>query len=47
MFNEQRYMYMNDAYFTPHKIRFPYEVKKVFDRILHELEYMFDTLGFL
>ena len=38
MFNAQRYMHMNDAYFTPSPIRFPYEVKKVFDQILHELQ---------
>ena len=24
MFNAQRHMHMNDAYFTPHQIRFPY-----------------------
>ena len=40
MFNIQRYMHMNDAHFTPHQIRFPYEMKKVFDRILHELQYL-------
>ena len=41
MFNAQRYMLMNDAYFTPHhQIRFPYEMKKVFDRIVHELQYL-------
>ena len=40
MFNAQRYMYMNDAYFTHHHIRFPYEMKKVFDRIVHELQYL-------
>ena len=40
MFNAQRYMHMDDAYFTPHQIRFPYEVKKVPDRILHELQYI-------
>ena len=40
MFNAQRYMHMNDAYFTPHQIRFPYEMKKVFDRILHEPQYL-------
>ena len=33
MFNTQRYMRMNDAYFVPSTIRFPYEMKKVFDRI--------------
>ena len=36
MFNAQRYMHMNDAYFAPLTIRFPYELKKIFDRILHE-----------
>ena len=30
-------MYTNDAYFAPSTIRFPYELKKIFDRILHEL----------
>ena len=38
MLNAQRYMSMNDAYFAPSTIRFPYEMKKVFDRILHELQ---------
>ena len=33
-------MHMNDAYFAPSTIRFPYEVKKVFDRILRELQYL-------
>ena len=40
MFNAQRYMHMNDAYFAPSMIRFPYEVKKVFDRILRELHHL-------
>ena len=40
MFNAQRYMHMNDAYFAPSTIRFPYELKKIFDRILHELQYL-------
>ena len=40
MFNAQRYMSMNDAYFTPHQIRFPYEMKRVFYRVLHELQYL-------
>ena len=40
MFNAQRYMHMNDAYFTPSTIRFPYEMKKVFDLILRELQYL-------
>ena len=33
-------MHMNDAYFAPSTIWFPYEMKKVFDRILHELQYL-------
>ena len=40
MFNTQRYMHMNDAYFTPSTIRFPYEFKKIFDWILHKLQYL-------
>ena len=40
MFNEQRYMYMNDAYFATSTIRFPYGLKKIFDRILHGLQYL-------
>ena len=40
MFNAQRYMHMNDAYFVPSTIRFPYELKKIFNRILHELQYL-------
>ena len=40
MFNAQRYMHMNDAYFTPHQIRFPYEMKNVCERIVHELQYL-------
>ena len=40
MFNAQRYMHMNDAYFAPSTIRFPYELKKIFDRILHEMQYL-------
>ena len=40
MFNAQRYMYMNDAYFAPSIVWFPYEMKKVFDRFLHELTYL-------
>ena len=39
MFNAQRYMSMNNAYFAPSTMRFPYEMK-VFDRILHELQYL-------
>ena len=38
MFSAKRYMSMNDAYFTPSTIRFPYEMKTLFDRILHELQ---------
>ena len=40
MFNAQRYMHMHDAYFAPSTIRFPYELKKIFDRVLHELQYL-------
>ena len=40
VFNAQRYMHMNDAYFAPSTICFPYEIKKLFDRILHKLEYL-------
>ena len=41
MFNAQRYMHMDDAYSPPSStIRFPYELKKIFDRILHELQYL-------
>ena len=40
MFNAQRYMHMNDAYFVPSTIWFPCEMKKVFDQILHELQYI-------
>ena len=40
MFNEQRYMHMNDAYFAPSMIRFLYVLKKIFDRILHQLQYL-------
>ena len=39
IFNAQRYMHTNGAYFAPSTIRFPYELKKIFDRILHELQY--------
>ena len=31
------YMHMKDAYFTPDQVTFPYEAKKIFDRIVHEL----------
>ena len=40
MFNAQSYMYRNDAFLAPSPIRFPYELKKIFDRILHELQYL-------
>ena len=40
MFNAQHYMHMNDVYFAPSTIWFPYEMKKVFDQILHELQYL-------
>ena len=40
MFNAQRYMHMNDAYFAPSAIWFSYEMKMIFDRILHELQYL-------
>ena len=30
MFNAQRYMHENDAYFAPSMTRFPYELKKIF-----------------
>ena len=40
MFNAQRYMSMNDAYIAPSTNCFPYEVKKVFERILHQLQYL-------
>ena len=31
---------VNGAYFAPSTIRIPYELKKIFDRILHELQYL-------
>ena len=40
MFNAQRYMHMNDAYFAPSTILFPYDMKKKFHRILYELQYL-------
>ena len=46
MFNAQRYMHMNDAYFTPSTIRFPYEMKKIFERILHQLPYLAGMIKF-
>ena len=38
MFNAQRYMHMDDGYLAPSTIRFPAELRKIFDRILHELQ---------
>ena len=32
-----RYMHVNNAYFAPSTIQFPYVLKKIFDRILHEM----------
>ena len=29
MFNAERYMHMDDAYFTPDQVMFPYEAKKI------------------
>ena len=40
MFNPQRYMHVNVAYFAPTTTRFPYGLKKIFDRILHKLQYL-------
>ena len=41
MFNAQRYMQMNDAYFASLTVvRFLYELKKIFDRILYDLQYL-------
>ena len=40
MVNAQRYMHVDDAYFAPSTIRFPYGFKKTFHRILHELQYL-------
>ena len=33
-------MHMNYAYFTPDQVMFPYEAKKIFDRIVHQLRYL-------
>ena len=41
VFNAQRYMHMDDTYFAPSTIRFPYELKKIFDWIFHELQYLY------
>ena len=46
MFNAKRYVHMNDAYFTPDQIIFPYEAKKIFGRIVHELHYLNIEHGF-
>ena len=40
MFNAKCYMHMNDAYSTPDQVTFPYEAKKIFDRIVHEQHYL-------
>ena len=32
--------FMNNAYFTHSMVWFPYEMKNVFDRILHKLQYL-------
>ena len=40
MFNAQRYMHTNDAYCGVSTIQFPYELKKIFDLILHEVQYL-------
>ena len=33
-------MHVNDAHFTLDQVMFPYEAKKIFDRIVHELHYL-------
>ena len=41
MLNAQRYMSKNDVYFTSTAtIRFPYGIKRLFDRTLSELQYL-------
>ena len=46
VFKAKRYMHMNDAYFTPDQVMFPYEAKNIFDRIVHELHYLnIDTIS--
>ena len=40
MFNAQSCMYVNNAYFALSTIRFRYGLKKIFDRILHKLQYL-------
>ena len=40
MFNAKCYMHMDVAYFTPDQVMFPYEAKKIFDRIVYELHYL-------
>ena len=40
MLNAQRYMQMSGAYFAPSTIRFPHELKKLSDGILHQLQYL-------
>ena len=33
-------MRTNDSYFAPSTIRFPYELKKIFNRIIHKLQFL-------
>ena len=33
IFNAKRYMHMNDVYFTPDQVMFPYEAKNIFGRM--------------
>ena len=40
MFSAQRYMHVDDANFAPSTIRFPYELRKIFGWVLHELLYL-------
>ena len=40
VFKAQHYMHMNGDYFASSTIRFPYELKKIFDWILHKLHYL-------
>ena len=47
VFNAQRYMHVNHAHFAPSTIRLPYGLKKIFDQILHELQYILITLHWI
>ena len=40
VYNAQRFMHMNDAYFITSAIWVLYQMKKLFDRILYELQYL-------